>query len=87
MIHELQNSPDILARAFGDVLRSVRKERGLSQEELGDKSGYHRTYVSLLERGLKSPSLQTIFQLSHALNIAPSKLLADVERVMREMTP
>ncbi|PTN34443.1 helix-turn-helix domain-containing protein [Desulfonatronum sp. SC1] len=87
MSRELQNSPDILARAFGDVLRSVRKERGLSQEELGDESGYHRTYVSLLERGLKSPSLQTIFQLAHALNTPPSKLLADVEGVMREMTP
>ncbi len=87
MSREFQVSPEILARSFGEVLRYVRKERGLSQEELGDKSGYHRTYVSLLERGLKSPSLQTIFQLSNALNIAPSTLLADVERVMQEMTP
>ena len=55
-----QNRPAILAAAFGAVLRDVRKERGLSQEDLGFESGYHRTYVSLLERGLKSPSLQTL---------------------------
>lgn len=83
---ELLNSPDILARAFGEVLRTARKERGLSQENLADKSGYHRTYISLLERGLKSPSLQTIFQLAYVLNIPPSKLLEDVERVMHNMT-
>ena len=80
MGHGSHNKPEILAEAFGAVLREVRKERGLSQEDLGFESGYHRTYVSLLERGLKSPSLQTIFELARALDIQPSKLLARVER-------
>ena len=83
MGHNLQNKPVILAEAFGMVLREVRKERGLSQEDLGFESGYHRTYVSLLERGLKTPSLQTIFELSRALDIQPSKLLARVEHATR----
>jgi len=78
MSHSTQNNPEILAKAFGAVLREVRKERGISQEDLGFESGYHRTYVSLLERGIKSPSLQTIFELSRALDIAPSELLARV---------
>ncbi len=80
MGHGSQNNPEILAEAFGAVLREARKERGLSQEGLGFESGYHRTYVSLLERGLKSPSLQTIFELARALDIRPSELLARVER-------
>jgi len=50
--------------AFGNVLRDIRQEHSLSQEELGFESGYHRTYISLLERGRKSPSLNTIFQLA-----------------------
>ena len=37
--------------AFGKVLKEIRQENSLSQEELGFGSGYHRTYISLLERG------------------------------------
>jgi transcriptional regulator with XRE-family HTH domain len=73
-------NPKILAEAFGAVLREIRRKSGFSQEELGFESGYHRTYVSLLERGLKSPSLQTIFRLAHVLGIRPSELLDRVER-------
>ena len=67
-----------VAKSFGQALRQLRLERGMSQEELGFASGYHRTYISLLERGKKSPSLQTIFQLAKALNVEPSQM---VERV------
>lgn len=80
MGHDSLNNPEILAEAFSSVLREVRKKRGLSQEALGFESGYHRTYVSLLERGLKSPSLQTIFNLARALDILPSEMLSRVER-------
>ena len=80
MGHDSLNNPEILADAFSAVLREVRKKRGLSQEALGFESGYHRTYVSLLERGLKSPSLQTIFNLARALDILPSEMLSRVER-------
>jgi len=47
-------------KAFGPVLQQVRRERGLSQEQLGFDSGYHRTYISFLERGKKNPTLSTI---------------------------
>lgn len=66
-------------QAFGNVLKEIRQESGLSQEQLAFASGYHRTYISLLERGLKSPSLDTIFHLALALKIAPTKLIASVE--------
>jgi transcriptional regulator with XRE-family HTH domain len=67
-----------LGKAFGYVLRSLRQGRGLSQESLGFESGYHRTYISILERGRKSPSLQTIFNLSKVLKIEPEELIKKV---------
>jgi transcriptional regulator with XRE-family HTH domain len=66
-------------KAFGKVLREIRHERSLSQEELGFESGYHRTYISLLERGRKSPSLNTVFQLAAALGAPPSEILRRTE--------
>ena len=70
--------------AFGKVLKEIRHDNSLSQEQLGFESGYHRTYISLLERGRKSPSLNTVFQLSAALGVLPSQILRRIEvRVSR----
>jgi transcriptional regulator with XRE-family HTH domain len=65
--------------AFGAVLQEIRKEHDLSQEKLGFDSGYHRNYIGLLERGLKSPSLSTIMDLAETLDIAASEILRRVE--------
>jgi len=62
------------------VLRNIRESRGLSQEELAARAGYHRTYIGQLERGEKSPSLRTIFNLSSTLQVNPSVLIRRVER-------
>lgn len=75
------NSLDI---TFGKVLQSLRRERGLSQEALGYNSGYHRTYISLLERGQKSPSLKTIFKLATALDVKVSSLIKLIERKLED---
>jgi transcriptional regulator with XRE-family HTH domain len=69
-------------QAFGRILREVRESRDLSQEALGFESGYHRTYIGLLERGRKSPSLRTIFQLARALRVSPSDLVNRAERLV-----
>jgi XRE family transcriptional regulator, regulator of sulfur utilization len=61
-------------------MRDVRKSRNISQEELGARTGYHRTYIGQLERGEKSPSLRTIFDLSATLRISPSVLIRRIER-------
>lgn len=68
-----------IEKVFGEELQKIRKEKGLSQEQLGFESGYHRTYISQLERGVKSPSLKTIFRISKALTIQPSKLMQRIE--------
>jgi transcriptional regulator with XRE-family HTH domain len=67
--------------AFGKVLRDVRESRNISQEELAARAGYHRTYIGQLERGEKSPSLRTIFNLSSTLQVTPSVLVRRVERL------
>ncbi len=68
-----------LERLFGQILQEIRQRRDLSQEELGFESGYHRTYISLLERGQKNPSLKTIFQLAKALKVRPSEMIQGIE--------
>jgi len=68
--------------AFGRVLRSYREGAGLSQEELAELTDLHRTYISLLERGLNSPSLGTLFRLSQALGVTLTEMIAAVERAL-----
>lgn len=65
----------MIDRAFAQVIRELRHSMALSQEALAHEVGIHRTYVSQLERGLKSPSLKTIFKISEALNISLSELM------------
>lgn len=69
-----------LDEALGDVLREIRLQRGMSQEDLALACDRHRTYVSLLERGKNSPSVRTLFMIAEALEIAPSALLKRVEK-------
>lgn len=66
-------------KTFAEVLREVRQEKGLSQEALADRAGLHRTYISQVERGLKSPSLRSLEQIAQALGMPPSALLRRME--------
>ena len=72
-----KNSPEAL---LGMEIARLRKRIGLSQEELGFRAEVHRTYISQLERGLKSPTLSVILKVSRALKASASKLVATVER-------
>jgi len=65
--------------AFGRCLKRLRQERGLSQERLSEVSKCDRSYISLLESGINSPSLTMVFQLAGALQIRPSVLLGQIE--------
>jgi len=68
--------------AFAKALRRVRKQHGMSQELLGFESGYHRTYISMLERGKMNPSLRTMLSLAAALNVPAAQLVRDVEKLL-----
>lgn len=66
-------------RAFGQALREARAARGLSQEDLALEGGFDRTYISLLERGVQSPTLRTIFKLSEVLQTRASEIVRKTE--------
>ena len=68
-------------RAFGQALRRQRQVAGLSQEELAARAGLHRTFVSLLERGLRNPSLDVVRRLAAPLGITAATLVALVEEL------
>lgn len=61
--------------AFGKVLRVVRKEVGMTQEELGHAAEIDRTFVSLMERGERQPTVRVLFRLAAALKLEPVRLI------------
>ena len=65
---------------LGNELRKARLSAGLTQEELAFKADVLRNYVSLLERGEKSPTVQTLLRLCRALGVKASAIIARVER-------
>ncbi len=70
----------MLNKKFARVLKQLRRQKGFSQETFGFEANLHRTYVSQLERGLKSPSLETLERICKALGIKMSRLLQLIEK-------
>jgi transcriptional regulator with XRE-family HTH domain len=68
------------AVAFGKVLRAVRKEAKMSQEQLALSAGVERNFVSLIERGINQPTIRIVFKLADALKTSPARLLELTER-------
>lgn len=64
-----------VAYAFREVLRGARSAVGLTQEDLAHWAGWDRTYSSLLERGLRTPSLMQLLNLAPALSVRPGLLV------------
>jgi transcriptional regulator with XRE-family HTH domain len=63
-----------LLKEFGSHLRIIRKNKNLSQEQLGLLAELDRTYISGIERGVRNISLINIFRLAEALEISPADL-------------
>ncbi|MBD7954292.1 helix-turn-helix transcriptional regulator [Stenotrophomonas sp. Sa5BUN4] len=64
-----------LVSLFAANVRRLRKERGLSQEELAEAAGVHRTYVGMIERGEKNVTIYNIERIAVALGVRPGSLL------------
>lgn len=62
--------------AFGNKVRDIRKSKGLSQEQLADIAGMHRTYVGAIERGEQNVSVDNISRLARALKVKESDLFS-----------
>lgn len=78
----MSRAEEALNRAFGETLRRARQKAEISQEELAARSGLHRTYVSQLERGQKSPSLAVMAGLARSLGVRPHELVREAEELL-----
>jgi len=63
-------------KRLGKVIRELRSEFGLSQEDFAAKCELHRTYMGAIERGERNISLMNIIKVANALRVKPSELLA-----------
>lgn len=71
--------PENLEKLFGALLKQLRTDKGISQENLAYDSELDRTFISLLERGERQPSIATLFKLAKSLNIKPSEIIKTLE--------
>lgn len=76
-----------LSQQFGAVLRRRREAAGRSQEGLAAAAGLHRTYVSMLERGERMPSILVARKLAGALGTTMGDLLGEVDRQADDAGP
>lgn len=70
--------------AFGKVLRQLRNEAGVSQEQLAFMCNLDRTFISMLERGVRQPSLASIIAISESLSTPPWEVIREVMRSIHE---
>jgi transcriptional regulator with XRE-family HTH domain len=64
-----------MRKLVGANVRQIRQDRGLTQEQLAEASGFSQQYISDLERGLRNPTVVTLFELSQALGSTPVCLI------------
>lgn len=67
-----------VAEKFGENLALARKRSGLSQEELAFRAGLHRTEIGLLERGERTPRIDTLIRIATAVHHSPGELLEGI---------
>ena len=63
---------------LGNRIQQFREASGLTQEELASRSGISIKHISVLERGLKAPKLETLVNIANALHVSSDMLLQDV---------
>ena len=72
-----------MSDAFAVVLKKYRVAKGLSQELLAEKAELHPTYIGLLERRLRNPSVNVAKALAEGLGLPLAKLISEAEAVKR----
>lgn len=74
----------VTPKLIGEILRFYRDSKGLTQEELSGLAGIDRTHYSKIERGLRSPTIDTLFKIAYALDTPPHLLVRAIEMKIRE---
>lgn len=74
---------EVINEAFGKVVKQLREERSLSQQELADYAELDRSYISDMERGRYNPTLYTIYRLAGILKVKPNEILQMVDKLLK----
>jgi len=72
-------------KAFGQALREIRVSKKISQEQLALEAGFDRTYVSLIERGINSPTIRVVAGIAAVLKVPPSKIVHRMETLLTKL--
>lgn len=72
-----------IARQFGERVRALRMKKGISQEELAERCGVHRTYMGRIERGETNITLSNIHKIARGLGVSPASLMEDEVKSVR----
>jgi len=69
-----------MKQLVGRVIARRRADASVTQEKLAEIAGLERGYISLMERGLRMPTVDTIFRLCQGLKVSPSELIREIEK-------
>lgn len=69
---------------IGTVIRNLRISKGKTQEVLSGLAGLDRTHYSKIERGLRSPTIETFFRIAQALDMSPHELMIEIEKALEK---
>lgn len=70
-------------KLIGTVIQRLRLKKGISQEVLSGLAGLDRTHYSKIERGLRSPTIDTLFKIGSALEMPPHRILEEIEKELK----
>ena len=80
----MQRIPLELSDSFALVVEKHRKAKGLSKAALAAKAGLHQTYIGLLERGKRSPNMDTAQAIAKSLGCLLSRLVIEAEKIQKK---
>ncbi|WP_027093224.1 MULTISPECIES: helix-turn-helix domain-containing protein [Bacillales] len=73
-----------IAKLLGERIRRIRKEKGLSQEQLGELAGLSEKYIGQVERGEKNLTIESQYKIAHGLNLSLEELFRSLDPIVRE---
>lgn len=74
------------AELIGQVIYAYRKKKHMSQELLSGLAGLDRTHYSKIERGLRSPTIDTLFRIAYAMGVPPNEIIKSIEERLNSET-
>jgi XRE family transcriptional regulator, regulator of sulfur utilization len=68
-----------ISKQFGNAVRNLRSAAGLSQEKLAESAGIHPTYIGMIERGVRNPTLDVAARIAKALQMSLPRLIEEAQ--------